>query len=73
MTKTAPPAKGRRQSKKFASIESRTDRLALSQRKHRGDTAERFAQIEGWILDLMLYLDIDVQELIEVIRKEEST
>ncbi len=70
---SAPSAKGRRTSKKSRALESRTQRLADTIRRHRGDTTAHLDLLESWILDLMLYLDIEVSQLIEAVGKEEST
>ncbi len=66
MTKDAVPARiPRRQSKKLASIESRIDRLVARARRDHGEAMDRLDLIEGWILDLMIHLNIRVSELIE--------
>lgn len=71
--KRAPGPKRTGTAKRTRALESRTQRLADAIRRHRGKATERMALLEGWILDLMLYLDIEVQDLIARTREEEST
>ncbi len=75
VTKNArPPAKGRGSSKRIASLESRTQRLADAIRKHRSSTTARLDYLEGLFLDFLVYQNIKVSDLIEVSGvKEEST
>ncbi len=70
---SAPSAKGRRTSKKSRALESRTQRLADTIRRHRSDTTARLDLLESWILDLCVYLNIEISQLLEVVGKEEST
>ncbi len=69
---SAPPAKGGRHGKRLSSLESRTQRLAETLRRHNGSAVDRMAKIEEWILDLMMYLDIEVSDLLVKIEAEES-
>ncbi len=70
---SAPARKPRGISKRISSIESRINRLVARARKDDSSAVERLDLLESWILDLMLYLDIEVSELIEAIGEEEST
>ncbi len=69
---SAPRAKRPGISKRLSSIESRISRLVARARKDGGTAADRLDLIESWILDLMMYLDIEVSELIEATGEEES-
>lgn len=75
MTKNAAPSpKGRRSSKRIASLESRTQRLSDSARKRHQKLVDRLDYLEGLFLDFLVYQNIKVSDLIEVSGvKEEST
>ncbi len=70
---SAPGSKRPGTSKRISAIESQIDRLVARARKDGASGATRMDLLESWILDLMLYLDIEVSELIEAMGKEEST
>ncbi len=73
MTKNSAPSGKPRGTSGLRSIKSRLDRQASSCRSRNADAQTRLDLLESWILDLMLYLDIEVSELIEAIGEEEST
>ncbi len=70
---SAPRPKRIGTSKRISAVESRIDRLVARARKESGSAASRIDLLEEWILDLMMYLDIEVSELIEATGSEEST
>ncbi len=71
--KSAPRTKRPGTSKRISAVESRIDRLVARARKDGASSADRLDLIESWILDLMMYLDIEVSELIEATGEEESS
>ncbi len=72
-TKSAPGGLPAGTTKRLRALESRILRLAATSRRKHAEGRARFELLESWILDLMLYLDIEVSELIEAIEEEEST